>query len=97
MSDDTLPATTQWDDSFEHMNDALAEAAALAESPATKDIARIRSDRLWRNAAKVVTRFAATSRLLAPRHCSTAGDEPLIKLPAAPRAPLAVRAALPTP
>ena len=39
-SDDTLPATVPWDDNFEHMDaDALADAAALAESPATMEIA----------------------------------------------------------
>jgi uncharacterized RDD family membrane protein YckC len=86
-SDDTLPASVQWDDNFAHQDGG---EAALAESPAMLEIAdpgpppspeppRDPPPRFDRKAS-----FAAVSLF-------DAGDEPLIKLPAAPRAPLAVR------
>ena len=104
-SDDTLPATVQWDDKFEHMDaDALAETAALAESPATREIADPDPEPLRDRAVALEPAEAG------PTPVSTAGcrrfgaaslfddsDEPLIKLPAAPRAPLAVRRTPETP
>ena len=39
-SDDTLPASVQWDDNFEQLSpETSADVAALAESPASLDIA----------------------------------------------------------
>jgi len=98
-SDDTLPASVQWDDQFEHMDtDALADAAALAESPTTLDIAdpdpepapAPRPEPPAMRVDRKVRSFGAASLF-------EAGDEPLIKVPAAPRAPLAVRRTPETP
>jgi uncharacterized RDD family membrane protein YckC len=94
-SDDTLPASVQWDDQFEHMDaDTLADAAALAESPTTREIAdpdpEPQPEPPLMRAGRKVRSFGAAS-LFDP------GDEPLIKVPAAPRAPLAVRRTPETP
>ena len=73
-SDDTLPATVQWDDNFDHMDaDALADAAALAESPATIEIADPDPEhRRPRRSAKRSTRVDRPGELvLAPHRCST--------------------------
>jgi uncharacterized RDD family membrane protein YckC len=97
-SDDTLPATTQWDDNFEHMDaDALAEAAALAESPATRNIADPDPDPVLEPPREAVTRFNRHVSSLGAASLFDDSDEPLIKLPAAPRAPLAVRRTPETP
>jgi len=104
-SDDTLPATVQWDDKFVHMDaDALAETAALAESPATKEIADPDPEPL-RDRAVILDPAEAVPHTRVNRRMSSFGatslfddgDEPLIKLPAAPRAPLAVRRTPETP
>jgi uncharacterized RDD family membrane protein YckC len=91
-SDDTLPATVQWDDKFEHMDAAaLAETAALAESPATREIADPDPDPAPEMQRQAVARFDRPVGSIAAAPLFDDGDEPLIKLPAAPRAPLAVR------
>jgi uncharacterized RDD family membrane protein YckC len=104
-SDDTLPATAQWDDKFEHMDgDALAETAALAESPATREIAEPDPEPL-RDRAVAIEPAEAGPHARVDRRMSSFGaaslfddsDEPLIRLPAAPRAPLAVRRTPETP
>ena len=117
-SDDTLPASVPWDDSFE---------PDLAESPATLEIAdpgagavhesgppsqRWRvgslSDPAMAEAAPLPEPVPEPAREAAARvdrklplfgHGSVPddSDEPLIKLPAAPRAPLAVRRTPETP
>ena len=98
-SDDTLPATVQWDDQFEHMDaDALADAAALAESPTALEIAdpdpqpaaEPPPDPPAMRVERKVRSFGAASLF-------ESGDEPLIKVAAAPRAPLAVRRTPETP
>ena len=97
-SDDTLPATTQWDDNFEHMDaDALLDAAALVESPATRDLADPDPDPVRETPREAVTRFDRHVSSLAAASLFDDSDEPLIKLPAAPRAPLAVRRTPETP
>jgi uncharacterized RDD family membrane protein YckC len=97
-SDDTLPASVDWDDQFNRMDaDELADAAALAESPATLEIAdphpepaaEARRDPPMRVERKV-SRFG-------PASLFDADDEPMIRVPAAPRAPLAVRRTPETP
>jgi len=121
-SDDTLPANVAWDDKFAHMDaDALADTAALAESPATRDIAdpdpepvRDRpvtfepADHLrqgYGGPPKLHAKAEAGPRARVDLRLSSVGaaslfddsDEPLIRLPAAPRAPLAVRRTPETP
>jgi uncharacterized RDD family membrane protein YckC len=91
LSDDTLPVNTQWDDKFDHMNaDPLIDTAAFAESPTTLDIADTQPEPARQPPPERTSRF---------RHAASFGgtslfedtDAPLIKMPAAPRAPLAVR------
>ena len=97
-SDDTLPASVQWDDNFEHMDAvALAEAAALAESPATREIADPDPYPALETQRKAVTRFDRPVRSIGTASLFDDNDEPLIRLPAAPRAPLAVRRTPDTP
>jgi uncharacterized RDD family membrane protein YckC len=94
-SDDTLPASVQWDDNFDQTDgEALADAAALAESPATLEIADPEPLREPQRNAR--PRFDRGAPSLAAS-LFDASDEPLIKLPAAPRAPLAVRRTPETP
>jgi uncharacterized RDD family membrane protein YckC len=88
-SDDTLPASVHWDDHFE---------PELAESPATLEIA----DPLPEPAPEPVTSAPRVRRdrklpLFGPASLPDDSDEPLIRLPAAPRAPLAVRRTPETP
>ena len=104
-SDDTLPATVPWNDNFEHMDaDALAETAALAESPATREIANPDPESLRDSAVALEPAEAGPDARVDRRVSSFAttslfddSDEPLIRLPAAPRAPLAVRRTPETP
>jgi uncharacterized RDD family membrane protein YckC len=117
-SDDTLPASVQWDDNFaaagesaspgddwpvvSHRDavvdaDTLADEAALAESPATLEIADPDPDppaEPWRESSPRVDRRFPLFGSTRPADDS---DEPLIKVPAAPRAPLAVRRTPETP
>jgi uncharacterized RDD family membrane protein YckC len=98
-SDDTLPASVQWDDQFEHMDaDALADAAALAESPTALEIADPNPEPPPEPSpqppAMPVERKV---RSLGSASLFESGDEPLIKVPAAPRPPLAVRRTPETP
>ena len=79
-SDDTLPVSVQWDDTFE---------AASASSPPSND----RSDPVPPAPARSGAQAERIGRRL-PLFAPAAGDdrdEPLIKLPATPRPPLAVR------
>jgi uncharacterized RDD family membrane protein YckC len=97
-SDDTLPATVQWDDNFEHMDaDALADAAALAESPTTMEIADPDPEPAPEMPREAVTRFDRRVPSLGAASLFDESDEPLIRLPVAPRAPLAVRRTPETP
>ena len=85
-SDDTLPASVQWDDTF---------AAALSSSPASSDIPGPVSPA----PARPVARAGRIDRKL-PLFAPAMGDdrdEPLITLPATPRPPLAVRRTPDTP
>ena len=91
-SDDTLPATVQWDDNFEHLDaDALADAAALAESPTTMEISDPNPKPASEMPREAVTRFNRRVPSVGAASLFDESDEPLIRLPAAPRAPLAVR------
>jgi len=97
-SDDTLPASVQWDDQFEHMDaDALADTAALAESPTALEIADpdppAAPEPTPEPAAMRVDRKV---RSIGAASLFESGDEPLIKA-AAPRPPLAVRRTPETP
>jgi hypothetical protein len=97
-SDDTLPATTQWDDNFEQMDaEALADAAALAESPATLDIADPDPEPAPEPRREAATGFERQAPSFAAASLFDDTDAPLIKLPSAPRAPLAVRLTPETP
>jgi uncharacterized RDD family membrane protein YckC len=87
-SDDTLPLSVQWDDNFEHMH---GEAAELAESPAMLEIADPDPEPVPAPRRDVSRRFEPKAPASGAASLFDAGDEPLIRLPAAPRAPLAVR------
>jgi uncharacterized RDD family membrane protein YckC len=87
-SDDTLPASVQWDDHFE---------PELAESPATLEIANPFPEPVPEPAREVAARADRKLPLFGHGSVADDSDEPLIKLPAAPRAPLAVRRTPETP
>ena len=97
-SDDTLPASVDWDDQFTHMDaDALADAAALAESPATLEIADPRPEPAPEPRRDPPMRAERKASRFGPASLFDADDEPMIRVPAAPRAPLAVRRTPETP
>jgi uncharacterized RDD family membrane protein YckC len=97
-SDDTLPASVDWDDQFNHMDaDELADAAALAESPATLEIADPRPEPAPEPRRDPPMRAERKVSTIGPALLFDAGDEPMIRVPAAPRAPLAVRRTPETP
>ena len=79
-SDDALPVSWQWDDKFD---------GALAASPSSASMSDPVQPAPDRPTAQV-ERFYRKLPLFAPA-LDAAGDEPLIKLPATPRPPLAVR------
>jgi uncharacterized RDD family membrane protein YckC len=86
-SDDTLPASVSWDDHFD---------PDLAESPATLEIAHPLPEPVPEPpevAAQSDRKLPLFGRALVPDD----SDAPLIKLPATPRAPLAVRRTPETP
>ena len=87
-SDDTLPASVQWDDNFE---------PELAESPATLEIANPFPEPVPEPAREEPARVDRKLPLFGHGSVPDDSDEPLIKLPAAPRAPLAVRRTPETP
>ena len=87
-SDDTLPASVQWDDHFE---------PELAESPTTLEIANPFPEPVPEPAYEVAARVDRKLPLFGHESVPDDSDEPLIKLPAAPRAPLAVRRTPETP
>ena len=87
-SDDTLPASVQWDDNFE---------PELAESPATREIADPLPEPVPEPPREIPARVDRKLPLFSPGSMPDDSDEPLIKLPAAPRAPLAVRRTPETP
>jgi uncharacterized RDD family membrane protein YckC len=96
-SDDTLPANAQWDDKFEQVDaDRLADTAALAETPATLDIAAQDPEPSPTPARERPARLRQAPPF-GPATLFADTDEPLIKVPAAPRAPLAVRRTPDTP
>ena len=87
-SDDTLPASVEWDDHFE---------PELLESPATRDIADPLPDPVPEPARQTPARVDRKLPLFGQGSVPADSDAPLIKLPAAPRAPLAVRRTPETP
>ena len=87
-SDDTLPASVPWDDNFE---------PDLAESPATLEIANPLPEPVPEPPREAATRTDRKLPLFGSASLSDDSDEPLIKLPATPRAPLAVRRTPETP
>ena len=79
-SDDALPVSWQWDDKFDGALAASPSSASVSDpvqSEPDRPIAQV--ERLYRKLPLFAPTFDA------------AGDEPLIKLPATPRPPLAVR------
>jgi uncharacterized RDD family membrane protein YckC len=81
-SDDTLPTSVLWNDNFE---------SALAPSPATLDIASPATEPSPPPPRQARPRVDRKLPLFSPATLADDSDEPLIKLPVAPRAPLAVR------
>ena len=97
-SDDTLPASVQWDDNFGSLSaETSADVAALAESPASLDIADPLPEPMPEPARETPPRLDRKLPLFGAGSVPADSDEPLIKLPAAPRAPLAVRRTPETP
>jgi uncharacterized RDD family membrane protein YckC len=86
-SDDTLPASVSWDDNFE---------PELAESPATLEIAHPLPEPVL-EPARGLERVDRKLPLFGHGSPAADSDEPLIKVPATPRAPLAVRRTPETP
>jgi uncharacterized RDD family membrane protein YckC len=90
-SDDTLPASVTWDDKFEALSaEQSADIASLAESPATMEIAELAPPPAT-EPHEPPARIARKLPARAPASLFDAEDEPLIRVPAAPRPPLAVR------
>ena len=87
-SDDTLPASVSWDDHFD---------PDLAESPATLEIADPLPEPVPEPAGEGTARSDRKLPLFGHGSVSDDSDAPLIKLPATPRAPLAVRRTPETP
>ena len=97
-SDDTLPASVDWDDQFNRMDaDELADAAALAESPATREFADPHPEPAAEPRRDPPMRVERKVGRFGPASLFDADDEPMIRVPAAPRAPLAVRRTPETP
>ena len=89
-SDDTLPATVQWNDNFNQLDaDAAVDTASLAESPATLEIAHPEPFSKPEPPREVPARVERKMRSFGSSLFDE--DEPLVKLPPTPRAPLAVR------
>ncbi len=89
---DDLTAEVQWDDSFDQAMTALASFPDISDSmPPTPDPAEITSERA--PAEPVPAEPAPTDRgvPLFTEAFDDFGDEPLLKVPATPRPPLAVR------
>jgi uncharacterized RDD family membrane protein YckC len=88
FSDDTLPASVSWDDHFD---------PDLAESPATLEIADPLPELVPEPAREGAARADRKLPLFGHGSVPDDSDAPLVKLPATPRAPLAVRRTPETP
>src|SRR5690606_11381996 len=87
-SDDTLPTSVGWDDNFD---------PAFEPPAATLEIAGPVTELTTKPRRQEPVRIDRKLPLFSPAALTDGGDEPLIKLPSAPRAPLAVRRTPDTP